>query len=542
MKRLITAALALMLAGGGAASAQHLWEVKESSESAVDFFLTNSGIFGYNAENNKAGFISPRGSDQSYIFGSGLWFGAMKKRLDSTGTPILRPAVFITYNPNSGASWATPNEGGPITGPPTLLPKLYHSVDFNHATGENIVPTVPPAAPRKWPLWLKPGEAASTLFAGNFEPTDDYRTDSNGTYKGPGFMPGVDEQFVSRFHDKNLEQYEIGSAAAAERGYPLGLLIEQNVVGWKTGRYSEAVVLEYQIINTSGDTLFNCVAAQATDPDIGSASNDHSEYYAAKPELRATRVWTDREVRGAWGQLVSVLLEAPMVDVNGYVDNAHRADFRTSGRIGSYPAWTLANDPQTDIDRYNLMISGNLATDNGPDDQRTMLASPTFSLRPGDTVHFAVAYAVLHGTFGRAHGLDGIDPFLGKPSGIDDDTALEKFSLAITTDYYKGLFDSAPQASVDNITGATSGTMSLWLQPNPVRGATSIHYNLSDPAVVTLRVIDALGRTAATFDGGIGTSGENIASIDVSGLMSGAYTVVVEAAGKRGITRMIVAR
>lgn len=538
MNRPVSIALTLGIVATVAAQAQDAsLKVKESTESQIHFHATNYGIFGLNVYNNQGGFYSPRGSTYGYLFGSGLWFGAKKMVTDSMGESTLRPLVFLTYNPNSGTSWAYPYEW-PVAHSLPPYPDLYHSPDFDHATGAYSSPIKPPGGPRPWPMWLRSGETTRPMFPGHFEPSNDNRSSSTGIYTAVSFMPDVDEQFVCRYHDMALERYEIGQAEATKRGYPLGLLIEQNIYGWRTGRYSEAVVIDYMVMNRSNDTLRDCVLGQASDPDLGQAGNDHVEFYNARPELRITRAWTDREVQGTWGQLAMVLLEAPVIDSQSFIDNTRRSDFNTSGLIGSFPAWTIDTDPVTDGDRYDFMTNGTLATDNGPGDKRAMLASTTFNMRPGDTAHFVIAYAVLHGSFGatRPKGF-----MLGKEATPEDDGAIESFASAIASDYYSGRFKSL-STQAGTASGSGGDELALTIAPNPVQGATLIAFSIPTRSTVTLRLVDPLGRQVATRAMGTLPDGLHQTTLDLAPLASGTYMLVLEADGATEVRRIEIVR
>lgn len=528
----LQAAMAMPLAAQDPA-----YKVKESAESQVHFHATNYGIFGLDVYGNAGGFFSPRGSTSNYLLGSGLWFGARKTVTDTNGQRPLRSLVFLAYNPNSGKSWAYPHEWPSVAIPPDPIPDLYHSTAFDQTTGNYILPTVPPGGPRNWPLWLKSGETTRPMFPGHFEPTDENRSSTTGIYTGPSFMPGVDEQFVSRYHDMSLVRYEMGASEAERRGYPLGLLVEQNIYGWKSGRYSETVVLDHMVINRSTDTLYDCVIGQASDPDLGSAANDHIEFYSSRPELRATRAWTEREVQGAWGQLVMILLEAPVVDGEGFVDNSRRADFRTLGRIGSFPGWTIANDPATESERYDFMTSGQHAQDDGPGDWRAMMASSTFAMLPGDTAHFVIAYAVLHGSFGVARH-KGI--ILEKGTAATDDEALEQFATAVTDDYFGGRFTSSIPSSVSY--GSDDSDLSLTIAPNPTQGSTIIGFTLGTPCNVVLRIINSLGETMASYDLGRRDQGLHQATLDCRNIPGGPHMITIDAGGVMSARRLRIVK
>jgi hypothetical protein len=290
------------------------------------------------------------------------------------------------------------------------------------------------------------------------------------------------------------------------------------------------------VVNRSADTLRDCTIGQASDPDLGLPTNDHVEFYAARPDLCAARAWTDREVQDTWGQLVMVLLEGPVVDANGFVDNSRRSEFEASGRVGSFPEWTPDNDPVTDAGRYDFMTSGQFATDDSAGDKRAMMATSKFNMLPGDTVHFVVAYGVMHGRFGRAHD-KGI--VLWKLSSDADDIALEEFSAAIRYDYYHGYFTgSTSSVPMEN----RSGALSLALAPNPVTDNTTIAFSLPRPAQTAIQVFDMLGRRVADYDLGTREAGDVQATLNCGRFEPGSYTVVVVSDDVRDAVRMVIVR
>ena len=105
-----TLLLALIFLTTGATAQNKQFDEKSSLVSDVDFSTTNTGLFGLNVAKKGPGFTVPRGSKKSYLFGSGLWFGARKRVLDSSGVPVWRPLAFLAYNPSTAVGWGTPGE------------------------------------------------------------------------------------------------------------------------------------------------------------------------------------------------------------------------------------------------------------------------------------------------------------------------------------------------------------------------------------------------------------------------------------------------
>ena len=78
--------------------------------------------------------------------------------------------------------------------------------------------------------------------------------------------------------------------------------------------------------------------------------------------------------------------------------------------------------------------------------------------------------------------------------------------------------------------------------PNPVRGTTTLRYALSEGGLVTLTVVDALGRTVATLTRGEQAAGDHTAAWNARGVAPGVYAVRLETAGQTTMARLAVVR
>lgn len=78
--------------------------------------------------------------------------------------------------------------------------------------------------------------------------------------------------------------------------------------------------------------------------------------------------------------------------------------------------------------------------------------------------------------------------------------------------------------------------------PNPARGETALALNLDRPQTVTVRVLDALGRTVAVLAEGPQAGGTVALRFDTSALASGVYTVVAEGETARAVRCVSVVR
>jgi hypothetical protein len=522
MKRTVTTALLATVMVSGAALAQPATDfvVDRSRTSSVDYFVTNYGIFGQNVKAATSGFRYPRGTNMSYLFGSGLWFGAVKHDGDSA-----RKLVFITYNMNSGASWATPGNFDTMT----WDKYLYYSGDYDQTTGAFVGTGDAPA----WSLWAMPGTDVNIARPGHYE-ADPSQRNTSGPYNRPAFMRNVSEQFVARYHDGDLDRYE---GFGSEFGFPIGLQIQQNVYSWSTGDYGSAVVLQYEIVNVSGDTLVDCVVGQASDPDLGQANNDRvSVVRGSDGMVHAGVVYTDEETGGRYDALAQILLEAPSTGENGFILNSLRRELARQHEIQTFRNWMIESDPTTVIERYEFLYGPARDIDNGPGDKRTLLAGKPFTMAPGDTAHFAIAFAVVENPFGIARGGD-----FGKlaSAGAPLAPSIDELTMALLGDFEAGQFSNAAPSGIG---GDDATSAPVRIGPNPASTSSTLEFSLSVGADVEVSVLNAMGESVAVTSLGHRDPGTHRAAIDVADLAAGSYLVVVDAGTTRRTVKLSIVR
>jgi hypothetical protein len=511
-----------MLAAGLLASIPAFGQVtiqqKGSAVSGVDFQAMNDGRFGLNLRTLISGFTVPRGSNQTYMFGGGVWFGARKMNGGE-----MKKLTFVTYNPNSGVSWATPGEGYLAPSPDgdhPALANLFRSVDFDRQTGAYTGKAVAPDTAASWPLWLLPSEHASAMRPGRFAPYNAQRAVGPDGFSAPAFVLGADEEFVARFHDNDLERYE-GSPVPGE-GFPIGLQVEQNIYGWAGGTLKNAVVLSYMFINTSPDTLRDCVIGYMWDPDVGRPDNDAGAFYASRPELRSAYNynWSVAGTEVGYGAFVTTLIAAPMVDASGFIDNGAREGFRLQGRVGAFRSWMIEEDPSTSEQRYDFMSPGRIDADTGPGDKRGLLATRKFSMRPGDTAYFAVGQGVIAAAPGESAGRD----------------ELERIAEEEMTFYY------SPEGIVGVPRARDRADVALSLLPNPARDRATVGFRLRAPGRVAIRLVNVMGEVVAAWSEDEPGAGEHRRELGLTGVAPGAYIVTVRTEEGESAARLMVVR
>lgn len=506
-------------------------EILKSEISNVEFFASNYGVFGLDPQFTNKGLVVPRGSRKPYLYGSGIWFGARKQVSHDGGTTFEEEKLsFICYNPNTATSWATPGEFDGAT--PAADPILYHSTDYNQMTGTSIASASDP----NWPLWLLPGEWTDPFYPGTFVPRNADRT-AGGGYSRPAFMWGVHEQFFSRYHDGDLERYEIGEAQARDLGYPLGLQIQENVYAWSPGDPRQnVVILQYEITNISNDELRDCHIAQIVDFDIGAADNDRMTFYRLeeRPELHTGIAWTEAEPTD-YGVLAMVMLEAPVTDGEGFVDPNRRRLFLTDGRVGAFRNWSMEINPATPEERYDFMAENLLDADAGPGDRRALMGTESFHMAPGDRAYVAFAFAVLEGVT-----VNGAEIAKGPALQAGSIPELEGLVETLHEQYYETGFQEQASSTRDPVKRIDAG-LAAEICRNAGSDDATLRVTLGDRADLVIRIVDNLGRVVGTDR--IADAGGTLSHrIDLHELESGSYLVSVEAGVYRTSLRMNVVR
>lgn len=520
MQRNLLALMMMMICCAAVSVAQQQdYKLARNRTSAVDFFVSNYGIFGHNVSMNDPGLFYPRGSGNTYLYGSGIWFGALKNLNDT-----LRPLTLIGYNMNSGVSWATPGESSSTTSDKGL----YYAGDHDRASGAYAGA----GFGATWPLWAATGAGVTPRNPGVYVADVAART-SGGGLDRPAFMPNVAEQFVTRFHDGDLSRYEgFGSSF----GFPMGLQFQQSVYSFSVGsRYESVVILQYEVINVSEDTLFDCVIGQASDPDLGLPNNDRAvAYRGTDGRTRAGITTTAAEPGRLYEALAQILLEAPSIGDDGFVDNSLRQAQLERHEIHTWRAWSLESDPVTLVERYEFMSGPALDSDASEGDKRTMLATRAFDMAPGDTAHFSMAFAIVPSPFGLARGDDDErDGVAASPTMIDELIA------SLVADYIEGVF--RPYATSAVGTDATiAATMSV--APNPTANGAAVSFSLSQGGTVEVSIVNAMGERVSRTSLGRLDAGAHRATLDLGGLPNGTYVVAVDADGGRRSAVLTVVR
>ncbi len=319
--------------------------------------ITNFGIHGHEVSTGSAGGIWPKGSGQAYIFGAGIWIGAIKngKKLVSVG-----------YNPNSGQSELVPG----FELDPT------HNYNFNNSGVRVLLSTDYPdrflaEGMPEWPF-------------GYYHPDPDGNPDTNDAdtvatwaQAGEGYKPVTVSVQDSYAWFSDVDQtYKFDASADI-----LGVHVIQTGYAWNYFFNQDFVFLSYDIINASNDELKDMYLAVTCDPDIGDAADDMVGFDESR---NMAYVYDNDGKESGWstppGYLGYVFLESPI-------------DPKTGQQLGltAFRIFTIDVDPGTDVERYDVIsANGTFDVDTSPADKRFSMPTGPFTLKPGESARVVV--------------------------------------------------------------------------------------------------------------------------------------------------------
>lgn len=442
-----------------------VFDVQKNTISNIEFYTSNYGIFGLDVARSLGGGIWPRGSQNQYIFGGGIWFAARKPykpHKDSAET--MRKYVIVSYNPNSGKSWLVPgriDDGDFLNKDDIYKYRTVFSIDFR-GDGTPLLS----ADKYNWPIWddLPNDTLKVNRYFGHYILQESAR--NTATYpKGPAFISG--EDIFATFKDTDLNYYEGGVSKMTQYGYPLRIQFEKTIYSWGFGDYKDFIFLRYDMINKSGQDLHDCWLAPVMDVDIAlttnsraGAANDRVKFYDLDPTLNLAVQWSNPDAgernRG-FGYLGFDFLESPAIDQSGYLRKDKRF-YSNQEQLGlvTFRNWSIEDDKQESEERYNYIASAIRDGDTGPGDKRFLMATGPFSMRTGDTARVIVGIILANTT-----------------KGSDADGSWEDMEELIRKDKF------AQQVYDNNFQAPTPPDRSVFIKTKSLNGGVTIEWDES---------------------------------------------------------------
>ena len=400
--------------------------------------VTNRGSYGLRLEQTNSPGNFPRGTLNSYLFGSGLWIGGIGD-VDANAVPDT--ITTIGYNPQDV------NENEWIEGAVGHSPNdpRFRVLDSTEPSDQELFPATPVAE-----------QELFTVFDDRF---------SVGTISRPSI--------------------------------PLGVEVRQRSFAFTEPALESAVLFQWDILNISGDirptgyTIRDMWIGIVVDPDIGEPTDDT----AAPLEIDGEPVllmWDSDFVEGGFtgrpGFMALVPLDNPGLEVN-------MTAMTGTSRPGVQPV------PQLDQTQYEALSGLRTPTFASPFfDLRALIGMGGFDLDEDEVVRGAMAWVWAEAVGDVPPTLVPSSPELtpDAPFLVDLVAAVRAVREAYD-ERLAGLpalldFPASPQPP-----GPGNANVVLQNYPNPFRDETTIEYSIVEEGEVSLDVFDALGQVVVTL-------------------------------------------
>ena len=556
------------------AGLKNVWCLSMQRNSQDIAVSTLSGLFVLPATSIKSGAWTERTAGQEWADSiSVISFdasGALHAAFRDTRTftewklqPGLTGLCELGYNPNTGLGWFTPGEiGAPSdVADPAWKYFPYISSSFSATNGSPVIHDKNTPLYR-WPVWQSDASKSvqKNFYFGTYTTSVQQRDALASGGKQPVFIS--DEDIVNAYSDQNTSanpEYKPNS------GYPLGLNIHESVYSWGFGRYRDLIFVRYFVTNTSSEVLHDCYLAPALDPDLapsGLVSSDMNGAITSADAAAVTRAlgsvpeyeqfvqdpsrlnlgFQKRQVLTngkQYGMEGFALVETPVVSSSGdVIDDADSTAVQGYGSNGLYQAhrlglntlrrWTFNNDPSNSSERYDFVSSGLKDRDDGrPADQRMLLSTGPFNLRPGQSASTTLAIGIAHPSTTDANAnFDSLLRLMAS-AHLFFANAVQVGSDPNSVTIHN--FEQGVRSRVSSSVPARAQTLHIETYPNPMSSAGTIRFNTTVYAGVSLSLYDQLGREVMTvLTNKTLAIGTHEITVDLSKLSSGNYVVRLE--------------
>ena len=488
----------------------------------VEMCISNYGKFGQGEAGVGPGCWWPKGTDHTYIFGAGIWFGTVDSLTGDT-------LVTTGYVPQNGASEFAPGLSGMSPDDPNAIVYLF--------------PTTWPPSPAIFPM-------------------------------APLAVLSHQDSWCC-YNDSAIQWHQAGDA-------PIGIEVYQTVYVWDSPEFEDVVWFFMDVHNTSAAVLNDCYISVTMDCDIGNetgiSANDRcsgvvnklyvmnyvdslwvddlgyqwqeEEEPGAPPwfpgaigvDLLQTPFdlveWADKDNDGIWDQFerdsayyVNNLLPAMWdVDYDGVPDWRDASENPQFG-MTALKRFTLNVEPLTDPQRYMTMAGYDFQSGlyepfdtipPDPDDQRFLMASGPFDLGTDSvvTVGFAIFFADWW------------------PLYLRPDSALVTPDAYLQWYYDHNWF----WPGVEEHGGIQIGECGLSIKQNPVSDRVLIAYSLESKADICLILYNVTGQLVKKIKNQRLGAGTYSATIDISKLPLGTYFLVLETPTSRQSRSFVIVR
>ena len=502
---------------------------RSSYRGRIDFTAANNGVTFQDLTTKKSGCIWPRNSENQYINGCGIAFAAQKKIGDT-----IHKVVVSTYDLNSGISMAVPGrieDGLFIDSNSSIIYQVYISNEYNRTNGE----PKPSLNIPNWPLWH------TSPFKYNRQ--GDYILDLSHRFsifypEGPAFIS--DEEVFCIYKDTDLRHFGDYAGELNRMGLPLGLQYEQAIFSYDTNSvYNDILIIQYNVINMSADTLLDCWLSPVIDVDITSIYftffgivNDRSKLAkvrVATDSLPFCAAWTDTldfEANKLFGYVGFAMIQTPAIATGGWLRH-DKPTYRLTEQLGLKTFCQIS--PEENIYSleyyYDRLSAGSFDSDTSATDQRLALATGAFNMLPGDTARIAMLVCFAQSTIGI------------EPNGSQSD--LVRLGEMVARGY-RLYYDSL--TSVPSTREIQVNHLEMAIYPNPASDYAYLDISGVTASQVEISVYDIIGIKCLATEP-IMINGERTTfGIDCRSFSPGIYFAVATSGGSRLCQRFVVVR
>lgn len=443
--------------------------------------VTNWGLIGSHYSQNTTysdapSAMWPAWSGHNYLWGAGLWVGAVKLGEVSVSTGQYETEILALPGPEH----------------------VIYATDWL-AAGSARYPFADPD---------DDGDGAE-----NEDPLNGLDDDLDGLIDEDG--AGISEQM---FRAEMYDNTALGQEIFPDHR-PLDLKIVQTSLQWSQPVIDDLVGFQYDITNVGDTTLDDVYVGLFSDFDIaalgqpGGAVDDlvgyRDEVVEAYPgqDVRVQVAFARDQNTAAFGYIGWVLLDHP-VDPDG-VAAPSEVGVRTFQRYSGQAPYHQGGDPTNDAQRYETMAMTDLDPDApSPDDWRLLTScGPFATLDPGQTI--TVAYALVAG-------MDEEDLLRGAARArlLHDGMAFDRDGDPANGEEFVVHWLGPEEIAVsiedagDEIETPAAAALALDAAPNPFNPALEISGRLPQAGHARLTVLDARGRRVATLHDGHVAVGE----------------------------------
>lgn len=474
----------------------------------VEICVSNYGTFGQDGIGNNPGCFWPQGTNHTYIFGAGIWFGTIDP---ITGDTL----VTIGYGPHGGECEFAPGLAGWSINHPAAI--IYIN-------------------PENWP-------------------------------PPPDTLPMAPQEVVSHedswccFNDCDSAYHVPGDTR------PIGIEVYQTVYAWDTPCVQDIIFFTYEAKNVSGHVLNECYFGVCADCDIGNETGGNDRcagileraYIVNGDTIIVDDViyqWQEEECPGTppWfpGTIGFDLLQTPFDLVAGMdkdndgipdqyerdsvyyvnnlpssmwdVDNDGVPDWRDPSQwpqmhVSALKRFTLGFEPMSDPERYAVMAGYNFVSGqyepfdtipDDPDDQRFIMASGPFSLAPDSivTMIFAIMFADWHEIY------------------MTPDSALVLVDQQ-AEDYYNMFWYL--YTGIEENFELRIPNCEMKIAPNPVSRTGAISFSLPVATDISLKLYNITGQLVEELFAGRAEQGYHAVPFATEDLPQGTYFLVLNA-------------